>query len=97
MGRFLDTRGEQVLSPYICDRCRMIKAFSEMQEDEDRQGLWVCKGCSDQLDPWKLPPRESEDVTIPHPRPDTELADFTALTDERGNILTDQQGTILTP
>ena len=71
MSRFLDTRGEQVLSPYICDRCKMIKRFSEMVEDEDKQGLWVCRDCSDQIDPWKLPPRESEDVTIPHPRPDS--------------------------
>lgn len=71
MSRFLDTRGEAVLSPYQCDRCKQRGRFSEMVEDRDRQGLWVHRTCSDELDPWKLPPRSSEDVTIPHPRPDS--------------------------
>lgn len=74
MSKFLDTRGEAVLSPYRCDRCGIRGKFSEMTQDGDKQGLWVhIDGCSDKLDPWKLPPRQSEDVSIPHPRPDVTL------------------------
>lgn len=73
MSKFLDTHGESVLSPYICDRCRLRGKFSEMTEDPDSPGLWVHKDCADQLDPWKLPPRVSENVTVPHPRKDAPL------------------------
>lgn len=71
MGKFLNTRGQPVLSPYICARCSIRGAFNEMVEDGDKPGLWVHRDCSDQLDPWKLPPRQSEDVTVPHPRRDS--------------------------
>lgn len=72
MGKFLDTRGEAVLSPYICDRCKIRGRFSDMVEDGDKPGLFVHKdGCSDRLDPWKLPARSSEDVSVPSPRPDS--------------------------
>lgn len=71
MSRFLDTRGQQVLSPYICDRCKLVGKFSDMTRDGDIDGLWVHKDCSDERDPWKLPPRQSEDISVPNPRPDS--------------------------
>lgn len=73
MSRFAQTRGEAVLSPYICDRCHLRGVFSEMMVDGDKQGLWVHKTCSDQLDPWKKPPRQSDNVVIPNPRPDVKI------------------------
>lgn len=73
MSRFLDTHGERVLSPYICDRCKQRGRYSEMMADPDKEGLFVHKDCADQKDPWKLPPRQSEEITVPNPRPDVEL------------------------
>lgn len=100
MGKFLDTRGESVLSPYICDRCHLRGKFSEMRSDDDNPALWVHRECSDQLDPWKLPPRQSEDVSIPHPRPDAKPSDtdvFLSTNDYDNEQLTDNQGNPLTP
>lgn len=77
MSKFLNTRGQPVLSPYICDRCKLRGTFSEMMNDPDKQGLWVHKDCADELDPWKLPPRQSEDVTVPNPRPDSFVGSLT--------------------
>lgn len=70
MSMYERTEGKSILSPAICDRCRLRGAAADMVPDPDRQGLFVHKHCADQLDPWKLPPRSSEDISIPHPRPD---------------------------
>lgn len=70
MSAFLDTRGKAILSPAICDRCRLRGAAADMIPDRDKPGLFVHPHCADDIDPWKLPPRQAEDVSIPHPRRD---------------------------
>jgi hypothetical protein len=67
------TRGKAILSPAICDRCRLRGAGADMVPDGDKPGLFVHRRCADVLDPWKLPPRMTEDVSIPNPRPDARL------------------------
>lgn len=97
MSRFLDTRGERYLSPYICDRCSLRGKFSEMVNDPDTN-LWVHRDCADESDPWRLPPRVSDNVTVPNPRRDVNIADpQVVLSDELGNILVSPEGWILTP
>jgi hypothetical protein len=74
MSAFLDTRGKSTLAVAICDRCKMKRPAAEMRFDGDRPGLRVCsRGCSDQLDPYKLPARQTEDIAVPYPRPDEDL------------------------
>jgi len=74
-GRYLGTRGKAVLSIGICDRCSMKVPYVELRPDGNSPGLMVCAqpGCWDTLDPWRLAPRQTEDITLPHPRPDDPL------------------------
>lgn len=55
----------------VCDRCHMKVPHSKLEPDDDTPGLRVCSSCSDQLDPWKLPARRAETLTLRYPRPDT--------------------------
>lgn len=63
-------------------------ALDDLSPDINYPGLMVCgtpghvsgKGswsgtgsCSDAIDPYRLPPRETEDITLTMPRPDTRL------------------------
>jgi hypothetical protein len=68
---FLNTLGKSNLAVAICDRCKLRLANADMVEDRDKPGLWVHPHCADDIDPWKLPPRRTEDTTVPHPRPDS--------------------------
>lgn len=75
MPRFLDTRGNSTLSIAICDRCRMKRAHSNMRSDPNFPGLQVCgNGCADEKDPYRLPARKTERITIRFPRPDVSVA-----------------------
>ena len=74
MGRFLNTLGNASLSIAICDRCRMKRAYSVISQDGNIPGLRVCnEGCSDQFDPYRLPARQTEKITIRFPRPDVSV------------------------
>jgi hypothetical protein len=60
------------LSVAICDRCGLKKYYGELQKDPNN-GLSVCKNCVDDYDPYKLPARRTEKVSISSPLPDEEL------------------------
>ena len=46
-----------------------------MRNDPNFPGLRVCdQGCADQLDPYRLPARQTERITIRFPRPDVSVA-----------------------
>lgn len=66
--------GKSNISPAICDRCHFRGANADMIQDPDRMGLFVHKDCADQLDPWKLPPRQTERITLDRVRKDTSTA-----------------------
>lgn len=74
MSLYLDTRGETSAAIAVCDRCRMKVAYSTLVSDGNSPGLKVCLDCSDNLDPWRLPPRQGEDITLREPRPDEPLS-----------------------
>ena len=74
MPRFLDTTGNASLAIFICDRCRMKRAIDEAQPDPNFPGLSVCRqGCADEKDPYRLPARKTEKITLKFPRPDAQL------------------------
>jgi hypothetical protein len=84
MSAWLDTLGNSVLSIAICDRCKMKRAYSDISQDGNIPGLRVCnQGCSDQRDPYRLPARQPEKISLRFPRPDIEVAQT------HNNILTD--------
>lgn len=75
MPRFLDTRGNAVIAIFICDRCRMKRPIIEAMPDPNFPGLKVCQqGCADEKDPYRLPARKTERITLQFPRPDVSVA-----------------------
>jgi hypothetical protein len=75
MPRFLDTLGNSDIAIAVCDRCKMKRAHSVMRPDPNFPGLQVCdQGCADQFDPYRLPARKTERITIRFPRPDVSVA-----------------------
>jgi hypothetical protein len=71
---YLDTRGNSVLSVAICDRCRRKFAYTDLMPDPNFPGMRVCKVDLDNFDPWRLPARQTENISLRFPRPDTDIA-----------------------
>lgn len=71
---FLNTRGRTKISIAICARCSQKFPYTELMADPNYPGLYVCKDDLDQFDPYRLPARPTEDITLDHPRPDVSLA-----------------------
>lgn len=75
MPRFLDTLGLSDIAIAVCDRCKMKRPHAVMRSDPNFPGLQVCdQGCADQFDPYRLPARKTERITIRFPRPDLSVA-----------------------
>lgn len=75
MPRFLNTEGNTVIAIFICDRCRMKRPIIEAMPDPNFPGLKVCQqGCADEKDPYRLPARKTERITLQFPRPDVSVA-----------------------
>lgn len=75
MPRFLDTRGNASIAIFICDRCRLKRPIVEAMPDPNFPGLKVCQqGCADEKDPYRLPARKTERITLQFPRPDVSVA-----------------------
>jgi hypothetical protein len=70
MPLFLDTRGNSSLAIAICDRCSFKFPIGKLSADRDAPGLRVCEQCNDEEDPYKLPSRKTESITVRYPRPD---------------------------
>lgn len=73
MTRYLDTRGMSSLAIAICDRCKRKHPLVSLNPDRNSPGLRVCDLCNDEYDPWRLPARQPDQITISFPRPDTPL------------------------
>lgn len=70
---YLDTSGNTRLSIGLCGRCSLKFPIDELMPDPNSPGLLVCRDDVDDLDPYRLPPRSPEDITITMPRPDLPL------------------------
>jgi len=75
MPRFLDTRGYSTIAIAVCDRCKMKRPQAELRADPNFPGLQVCgQNCADEKDPYRLPARKTERITLRFPRPDVSVA-----------------------
>lgn len=75
MSKWLNTMGNTVLSIAICDRCKMKRAYDDITQDRNIPGLRVCIfGCNDERDPYRLPARQPEKISLRFPRPDADVA-----------------------
>lgn len=99
MSYYLDTTGYACLAIAICDRCKMKRAWVELVPDPNSPGLRVCADCADEFDPYRLPARQTENITMPWARPDTSVAtDPSGLISEDGNMFVQaEDGSYLVP
>jgi len=73
MSIWLDTRGRSTLGVAVCARCSRKMSLDELFSDPNSPGLRVCREDLDELDPYRLPPRQPDQITLPFVRPDTPL------------------------
>lgn len=88
---YLDTRGNTVLSVAICDRCNRKFPYVDLMPDPNFPGMRVCKDDLDKFDPWRLPARQTENISLRFPRPDVNIALPNNLMDTEGDPNTPQQ------
>ena len=97
---FLDTRGNATLSIAICDRCKMKRDHDQMRPDPNFPGLQVCgQNCADEKDPYRLPARKTERITLQYPRPDVSVAtdDNSLVTGGNDQFIISTEGNTSTP
>jgi hypothetical protein len=98
MPKWLNTRGNAVLNIAICDRCKMKRAYNDMSSDRNIPGLRVCNfGCNDERDPYRLPMRQSEKISVRFPRPDENIAEKQDTITTDPNVVNDVNQNPLTP
>ena len=73
MSIYLDTRGRSTLGIGLCARCSRKMSLDELFSDPNSPGLRVCREDLDDLDPYRLPPRQPDNITLPFVRPDLPL------------------------
>ena len=74
MPKYLDTRGRRLLSIGICARCSFKFPLEELRPDINFPGLFVCYKDADLKDPWQIPARATEVITIRNARPDIDIS-----------------------
>lgn len=72
MPKYIQT-GPQNLAIAVCDRCHMKMPYTALRPDGNSPGLRVCQECWDKKDPYRLPARQTENISLRYPRPDEEL------------------------
>lgn len=73
MPLFLNTRGRSTLGIGICGRCSRKMSLDDLRPDPNAPGIMVCEADRDQLDPYRLPARQTESIDLPFRRPDVPL------------------------
>lgn len=86
MPRYLDTRGNSNLGIGICARCNRKFPLHELVSDPNAPGMRVCIEDRDNYDPYRLPARRPDQITLPFTRPDVPL-NVSAADDEEGTYL----------
>lgn len=73
MPRYLSVSSAGKVAIAVCGRCGLKYQYNELRPDRNTPGLRVCADCCDDKDPYKLPARRSEKITLQYPRPDEPL------------------------
>ncbi len=73
MPLFLDPTGRSTFGIGICARCSRKMFLDELFSDPNSPGLMVCKEDLDELDPYRLPARQTERINLDFVRPDLPL------------------------
>lgn len=81
----------------VCDRCKKKMPYKTLRPDGNARGLRVCRDCWDEKDPYRLPARKTEQITLSKPRPDLSIpatTDF--IITEEGSIIVTESDDYLT-
>jgi hypothetical protein len=70
---FIDPRGKSTFGIGLCARCSLKFPLEELSPDPNSPGLMVCAKDRDELDPYRLPARQTEQINLPFVRPDVPL------------------------
>jgi hypothetical protein len=99
MSIWLDTRGRSTLGIALCARCSRKMSLDELFSDPNSPGLRVCREDLDELDPYRLPPRQPDQITLPFVRPDSPLSTNPAglVTEDDNSFLIGSNDEYLTP
>ena len=73
MSLYLPVRTKGSAAVAICQRCQKKFYMDELVKDPNN-GMWVCKEDQDIFDPWRLPARQTENISLDHPRPDVDIS-----------------------
>jgi len=73
MSIYLDTLGKTTLAIGICGRCSRKFSLDDLYSDPNYPGLRVCKVDVDDYDPYRLPARQPEKISLLFARPDTPI------------------------
>lgn len=73
MSLYLPIKNKGTMAIAVCDRCNRKMYLDDLKADGNSPGLRVCSECWDVKDPWRLPARKTENITIKYPRPDTDI------------------------
>lgn len=84
---WLDTSSEPTCGIAVCARCGAKLPIGALSSDPNAPGLMVCVDDLDELDPYRLPARQTEDVTLPFARPDTDISVPAALAAQDNNLI----------
>lgn len=76
MAIFIDPSGHTTFGIGICDRCSRKFPLDELFSDPNTPGLKVCKDDVDDYDPYRLPARKTENITLRFVRPDIPIDDL---------------------
>ncbi len=93
MSLYLNTRGLASAAVAICDRCKFKRPLVSLVSDPNFPGLRVCEdGCVDVFDPWRLPARRTENITLKFPRPEVGLTVPYIIQAENGEAIETEEG-----
>ena len=73
---FIDPSGHTTFGIGICDRCSCKFPLDELYSDPNTPGLKVCVNDIDEYDPYRLPARKTENITLRFVRPDIPIDDL---------------------
>lgn len=94
MPRWLNTRGRPTLGIGVCGRCGIKMPLDKLSPDPNYPGLRVCDKDKDNFDPYRLPARQPEKISLPFTRPDTPIPTNPSgvITDNEDYFLITQDG-----
>lgn len=75
---YIDPTGHSNYGIGLCARCSRKFPLDELRPDPNSPGLMVCDEDADEFDPYRLPARQTENITLPFTRPDLPLTGHAA-------------------